>query len=69
MSGSLERLVVKAYSDAQYNSPTGAPFTVWINPASYTHDFTICYSDRRRRAATAPPPNIIASARRRSRSI
>lgn len=56
MSGSLERLVVKAYSDAQYNSPTGAPFTVWINPASYTHDFTICYSDRQAQGSNGPSP-------------
>jgi phage tail protein X len=45
-SGSLERLVITAFSDAQYNSQTGDPFTVWINPASYTHDFTISYADR-----------------------
>ena len=45
-SGSLEHLVITAYSDAQYNSQTGDPFTVWINPASYTHDYSIAYADR-----------------------
>ncbi|WP_066796756.1 CIS tube protein [Sphingomonas soli] len=45
-SGSLERLVITAFSDPQYNSQTGDPFTVWINPASYTHDYTITYADR-----------------------
>jgi phage tail protein X len=56
MFGSLERLVVTAYSDAQYNSPTGKPFTVWINPASYTHDFIICYSDRQAQGSNGPSP-------------
>ncbi|WCM25665.1 hypothetical protein NDN01_16670 [Sphingomonas sp. QA11] len=55
-SGSLERMVVTAYSDAQYNSQTGLPFTVWINPASYTHDFTICYADRQAPGSNGPSP-------------
>jgi hypothetical protein len=55
-SGSLERLVITAFSDAQYNRQTGSPFTVWINPASYTHDFTICYSDRQAQGSNGPSP-------------
>ncbi len=55
-SGSLERLVITAFSDAQYNSQTGDPFTVWINPASYTHDFTISYADRQAPGSPGPSP-------------
>jgi hypothetical protein len=55
-SGSLERLVITAFSDAQYNQQAGRPFTVWINPASYTHDFTICYSDRQAQGSNGPSP-------------
>lgn len=55
-SGSLERMVITAFSDAQYNSQTGDPFTVWINPASYTHDFTIRYSDRQAQGSAGPSP-------------
>ncbi|AJP72403.1 CIS tube protein [Sphingomonas hengshuiensis] len=55
-SGSLERMVITAFSDAQYNSQTGDPFTVWINPESYTHDFTIRYSDRQAQGSNGPSP-------------
>ena len=43
VSGSLERLYVTAFSEPDYSltSQIGEPFTVWINPASYTHDFVI----------------------------
>ena len=58
MSASLEHMVVTAYSDPDYNSPTGKPFTVWINPASYTHNYTISYADRQAPGSPAPSPEF-----------
>ena len=58
MSGSLERMVVTAFSDPNYNSPTGDPFTVWINPASYTHDYVITYADRQAPGSNGPSPEF-----------
>ncbi len=56
-SGSLERLLITAFSDAQYNDQLGQ-FTVWINPASYTHDYVICYSDRQAQGASGASPEF-----------
>jgi hypothetical protein len=58
MSGSLERMVVTAFSDANYSSQTGKPFTVWINPASYTHEYTISYADRQAPGSSGPSPEF-----------
>lgn len=58
MSGSLERMVITAYSDANYNSQTGRPFTVWINPATYSHDYTIDYADRQAPGSNGPSPEF-----------
>ncbi len=58
MSGSLEHMVVRAFSDPEYNSPTGEPFTVWINPATYTHDYTISYADRQAPGSNGPSPEF-----------
>lgn len=58
MSGSLEHMVVSAFSDPEYNSPTGQPFTVWINPATYTHDYTISYADRQAPGSNGPSPEF-----------
>lgn len=54
--GSLERMTITAYSDAGFKSATGQPFTVWINPATYTHDYTICYADRQAPGSNGPSP-------------
>ena len=58
MSGSLERMIVTAFSDAEYNSQTGEPFTVWINPASYVHNYTISYVDRQAPRSNGPSPEF-----------
>lgn len=58
MSASLERMMVTAFSDAEYNSQIGEPFTVWINPATYTHDYTICYADRQAPGSNGPSPEF-----------
>jgi hypothetical protein len=55
---SLERMVITAFSDANYNTQTGKPFTVWINPASYAHDYTIDYSDRQAQGSPGPSPEF-----------
>ncbi|WP_448661452.1 hypothetical protein ACG3SL_12400 [Sphingomonas sp. CJ20] len=55
-SGTLKRMTITAFSDPQFNSQTGAPFTVWMNPDSYTHDFTIKYSDRQAPGSNGPSP-------------
>lgn len=47
MSGSLEHMVISAYTDEEFTSPLGGePFTVWINPATYTRTRSISYIDR-----------------------
>lgn len=46
--GSLEHMVVIAYTDPQFLvpvKPPNSPFRVTINPASYTHLYEICYND------------------------
>jgi nucleoid-associated protein YgaU len=43
-SGSLEKMVVQAYSDDTFKKKVGE-FTVTINPASYTHTYQIRYND------------------------
>jgi hypothetical protein len=58
MSGSLEHMVVRAFSDQQFNSPVGNPFTVWINPASYTHDYKISYADRQAPGSNGASPEF-----------
>jgi nucleoid-associated protein YgaU len=51
---SLEPMVVTAYEDANFNSRTGDPFTVWINPASYNHTYSIAYRDRQAQGSPGP---------------
>lgn len=58
MPGSLEHLIVTAYSDANYNSQVGKPFSVWINPATYRHDYAILYTDRQAPGASGPSPEF-----------
>jgi len=58
MTGSLERMVILAFSDASYNKQVGSPFTVWINPASYTRDYTIDYADRQAPGSNGPSPEF-----------
>ena len=47
MAGSLEHMVIRAYTDQEFTAPLGGPpFTVWINPASYQHQRAIDYKNR-----------------------
>ncbi|MGS0742605.1 CIS tube protein [Glaciimonas sp. GG7] len=58
MAGSLEHMVISAFSDEQYTSPVGTPFTVWINPASYTRDRNISYVDRQAPGSSGNSPEF-----------
>lgn len=58
MSGSLEHMVITAYSDANFTDPVGDSFNVWINPASYTHDYPILYNDRQAQGSNGPSPEF-----------
>ena len=44
----LKKMVITAYKKDTFDeaSKTGTPFTVMINPASYTHKYKICYNNR-----------------------
>lgn len=43
-SGSLEKMIVKAYSDPDFAKKIGE-YTVMINPEKYSHSYRICYND------------------------
>jgi nucleoid-associated protein YgaU len=58
MAGSLERITFTAFSDANFDSQFGEPFTAWINPASYTHDTDILYNDRQAQGSNGPSPEF-----------
>jgi hypothetical protein len=51
-------MVVSAFSDPQYNNPIGTPFTVWINPASYTHERSVRYTDRQAPGSNGSSPEF-----------
>ena len=55
--GGLEHLVVKAYTDDKFKAPAGE-FAVWINPASYTHDYGITYTDRQGPGSNGASPGF-----------
>ncbi|NVM78406.1 hypothetical protein FHW83_004234 [Duganella sp. SG902] len=45
MLGGLQHMVISAFSNDKLRQPAGE-FTVWINPASYRHDYGVKYVDR-----------------------
>lgn len=59
MAGSLEHMVISAYTDEEFATPLGGPpFTVWINPASYTRNRTIAYKDRQAAGSNGSSPEF-----------
>lgn len=58
MSGGLEKMTITAYADESFNSPTGKPFTVWINPASYVHKYLILYNNRQAQGSNGASPDF-----------
>lgn len=57
-SGSLEKMTVEAYSDAEFTASAGEPFPVYINPANYSHSYRICYNNRQAQASNGASPNF-----------
>lgn len=58
MAGGLEKMIVTAYSDESFNATTGKPFTVWINPGTYTHKYLILYNNRQAQGSTGNSPDF-----------
>jgi len=58
MGGSLEKMVITAYSDQNFNSRVGSPFTVWINPGSYVYRYKILYNNRQAQGSNGPSPDF-----------
>ncbi|MQP66372.1 LysM peptidoglycan-binding domain-containing protein [Niveispirillum sp. SYP-B3756] len=55
---SLQKMTITAYSNADFTSPVGTPFTVWINPASYTYNYKIKYNNRQAQGSNGPSPDF-----------
>lgn len=56
--GSLEKMQILAYSDASFTTQLGPAFVVWINPASYTYKYKICYNNRQAQGSNGPSPDF-----------
>lgn len=44
-SGSLEKMTITAYGDGKFSEQVGKPFSVFLNPNKYSHDYKICYNN------------------------
>lgn len=55
---SPSKMVITAYSDPGFTSTVGSPFSVWVNPASYTHRTQIRYNDRQAQGSGGPSPEF-----------
>ncbi|MBB6250765.1 CIS tube protein [Nitrospirillum iridis] len=58
MAGSLEKMIVTAYSDQNFTTQVGDPYTVWINPASYRYKYSIYYNDRQAQGSNGASPDF-----------
>jgi phage tail protein X len=54
-SGSLEKMIVMAYSDKKFKQKVGE-FAVFINPASYSHSYQIRYNKQQGQGTAAASP-------------
>lgn len=52
-SGKLEKMIIQAYSDENFSGKAGAPFEVMINPETYSHTYSINYTDRKKMGSNA----------------
>lgn len=52
------KLTITAYSDPGFTSQVGEPFSVWINPASYSHQTAVTYNDRQAQGSSGPSPEF-----------
>lgn len=57
-AGSLEKMQILAYSDANFTKQLGSAYSVWINPASYNYSFKICYNNRQAQGSSGPSPDF-----------
>jgi hypothetical protein len=52
------KMTITAYSDPGFTSQIGQPFSVWVNPASYTRQTQINYNDRQAQGSSGPSPEF-----------
>ncbi|MEJ2457620.1 MAG: hypothetical protein P8Y58_05515 [Novosphingobium sp.] len=52
------KMVITAYSDPGFTSKVGSPFSVWVNPTSYSHRTQIGYNDRQAQGSSGPSPEF-----------
>lgn len=52
-SGKLEKMIIQAYSDENFSGKAGSPFEVMINPETYSHTYSINYTDRKKMGSNA----------------
>jgi hypothetical protein len=56
-SGSLEKMVMTAYTDDSFSaSSQKGEITVYINPEKYSHKYKICYNDTQAQGSSAGSP-------------
>jgi hypothetical protein len=46
-TGEFEKMKIQAYSDENFSRKAGAPFEAMINPETYSHTYSISYTDRK----------------------
>src|ERR1700722_6482972 len=51
-------MTITAYTDEDFNVEAGDPFVVWINPASYSHDYPVEYTIRQVQGGGGPSPDF-----------
>lgn len=55
MSGSLKKMVIEAYKEADYSGTPEHTFTVMFNPNTYTRKYEVEYTDRQGQGDTSSP--------------
>jgi hypothetical protein len=54
----FKKMAIQAFEDEDFSKKTGTPYDVLINPAEYSHNFTILYNDTSGAGASAPSPGF-----------
>ena len=54
----LSKMIIYAYSDNTFSTQTGYPFTVYINPAEYSHKYEIRYNDVNAQGSSGNSPGF-----------
>lgn len=52
------KLTIAAYSDPGFSKAVGSPFTVWMNPSSYTYSTQLGYNDRQAQGSGGLSPEF-----------